>query len=70
MTDSWPLQHQLSITINGPLSVTCAANNTGDVGVLFNSGPMAVTGGIAPYMYSIVGTLPAGCQFLCCRRGP
>ena len=48
------------ITINGPLSVTCAANNTGDVGVPFNSGPMNVTGGTAPYTYSIVGTLPAG----------
>ena len=33
------------ITINGPLSVTCSAVNTGDVGVPFNSGPMTVTGG-------------------------
>jgi hypothetical protein len=49
-----------AITINGPLSVTCAAINTGDVGVPFNSGPMTVTGGTAPYTYSIVGTLPAG----------
>ena len=48
------------ITINGPLSVTCQAINTGDVGVPFNSGPMTVTGGTAPYTYSIVGTLPAG----------
>ena len=48
------------ITINGPLSVTCAAINTGEVGVPFNSGPMMVTGGTAPYMFSIVGTLPAG----------
>ncbi len=48
------------ITINGPLEVTCQATNTGDVGVAFNSGPMTVTGGTAPYTYSIVGTLPPG----------
>jgi hypothetical protein len=48
------------ITINGPLTVTCAAINTGDVGVPFNSGPMTVSGGTAPYSYSIVGVLPAG----------
>ncbi len=48
------------ITINGPLSVTCQAVNTGDVGVPFDSGPMTVTGGTAPYAYSIVGTLPPG----------
>ena len=48
------------ITINPPLSVTCQAVNTGEVGVPFNSGPMTVTGGVAPYMFSIVGTLPAG----------
>ena len=49
-----------TITINGPLSVTCAAVNTGDVGVPFSSGPMTVTGGTAPYTFSIVGTLPPG----------
>src|SRR5271166_2541592 len=48
------------ITINGPLSVTCSMINTGEVGVAFNSGPMMVTGGTTPYMFSIVGTLPAG----------
>ena len=48
------------ITINGPLQVTCQAVNTGDVGVPFNSGPMTVKGGTAPYTFSIVGTLPAG----------
>ena len=42
------------------LSVTCAAVATGDVGVPFDSGPMTVTGGIAPYSFSIVGMLPAG----------
>src|SRR5208337_4831209 len=49
-----------TVTNPVPLSVTCQAVNTGDVGVPFNSGPMTVTGGVAPYMFSIVGTLPAG----------
>ena len=49
-----------AITINSSLSVTCASVTTGEVGVAFNSGPMAVTGGTAPYTYSVVGTLPAG----------
>jgi hypothetical protein len=49
-----------AITINPALSVTCAAVNTGEVGVAFNSGPMTVTGGTVPYTYSVVGTLPAG----------
>jgi choice-of-anchor A domain-containing protein len=48
------------ITIDGRLSVTCAAVRTGDVGAKFNSGPMTVTGGVAPYSYSIAGKLPAG----------
>ena len=48
------------ITINAPLSVACAAVTTGEAGVAFNSGPMTVSGGIGPYTYSIVGTLPAG----------
>jgi len=49
-----------NITINPALSVTCGTNTVGEVGVAFNSGPMTVTGGTAPYTYSIVGTLPAG----------
>ena len=48
------------ITINAALSVTCAAVTAGEVGGSFNSGPMTVTGGTAPYTFSIVGTLPAG----------
>jgi choice-of-anchor A domain-containing protein len=43
-----------------PLSVTCAAVNTGQVGVAFNSGAMTVTGGTTPYVFAVVGTLPAG----------
>jgi hypothetical protein len=48
------------ITITPPLSMTCSATNTGEVGVPFNSGPITVTGGVPPYTFSIVGTLPAG----------
>ena len=48
------------ITINTKLSVTCASVSVGAVGVAFNSGAMTVTGGTAPYTFSIVGTLPAG----------
>lgn len=49
-----------NLTILGPLSVSCAANNTGVVGSLFNSGVITVTGGASPYTYSVVGVLPAG----------
>jgi hypothetical protein len=49
-----------AITINAALSATCAAVTTGEVNVAFNSGPMTVSGGTAPYTYSVVGTLPAG----------
>ena len=49
-----------AITINAAISVTCAAVNAGTIGVIFNSGPITVTGGTGPYTYSIVGTLPAG----------
>ena len=48
------------ITIVGAPSLACAATNSGEVGVAFNSGAPAVTGGVAPYTFSIVGTLPAG----------
>jgi choice-of-anchor A domain-containing protein len=49
-----------SILVNQTLSVACSAVNTGTVGVAFNSGPITVTGGTAPYTFSFVGTLPAG----------
>ena len=50
-----------SITIVGTPQVTCSATNSGEVGVPFNSGPITVTGGTAPYTFSIgSGTLPAG----------
>jgi hypothetical protein len=50
-----------SVTVNPPISLTCSGTNTGDVGVPFNSGPMTVTGGTAPYTFSVgSGTLPQG----------
>jgi hypothetical protein len=49
-----------SITINPGVSVTCGVNNTGTVGVPFNSGPITVTGGTAPYTFTVVGNLPRG----------
>jgi hypothetical protein len=35
-------------------------NNTGTVGVPFNSGPITVTGGVGPYTFTVVGNLPWG----------
>ena len=46
--------------IPAALSVSCAAVTTGTVGAAFNSDSVTVTGGTAPYAYSVVGTLPAG----------
>lgn len=48
------------VIIGGPQVSCSATNSTGEVGVPFNSGTVTVTGGTAPYTYSIVGTLPAG----------
>jgi choice-of-anchor A domain-containing protein len=49
-----------AITINTVLAVSCGSVSAGEIGVSFNSGPMTVSGGTAPYSYSVVGTLPAG----------
>ncbi|MGB8012320.1 MAG: putative Ig domain-containing protein, partial [Terriglobales bacterium] len=50
-----------SVTVNPPISLTCSGTSTGEVGVPFNSGPITVTGGVAPFTFSIgSGTLPAG----------
>jgi hypothetical protein len=48
-----------SITINGPLSLPCPSTTAGDVGAAFSS-QLAATGGVTPYSYAVVGTLPAG----------
>jgi hypothetical protein len=55
-----PSGASLTVTRNSVLTITCSAVTTGVVGVPFDSGPMNVTGGTAPYSYSIVGSLPAG----------
>ncbi|MGO9338732.1 MAG: putative Ig domain-containing protein, partial [Terracidiphilus sp.] len=48
------------ITIIAGPSLSCTAVTSGEVGVSFNSGAPTVTGGMAPYTFSVVGTLPAG----------
>jgi hypothetical protein len=59
-----PVGNSCSITISPaavpPVTVTCGANNTGTVGVAFNSGPITITGGVAPYTFTVVGNLPNG----------
>ncbi len=49
------------LTLVAPFSLTCSATNTGEVNVAFNSGPQTVTGGTAPYTFSVAtGAVPAG----------
>jgi Putative Ig domain len=43
-----------------PLTLTCPPDLTATVGVFFDSGPAMVSGGVPPYTFSIVGTLPPG----------
>jgi len=45
--------------VTGP-TVSCSTVTSGLVGVSFNSGSITVSGGTAPYTFSVVGTLPAG----------
>lgn len=40
--------------------VNCSSANTGVVGTAFSSPAMSVTGGTAPFTFTVVGTLPAG----------
>ena len=58
-----------SFTLNGDTSVgalfygldlSCSAVTSGNVGVPFKSGAITVSGGTAPFTFSVVGTLPAG----------
>jgi uncharacterized Ntn-hydrolase superfamily protein len=42
-----------------PISLACVLLSTGQVGVAYSSSLVA-TGGVAPYTFSIVGSLPAG----------
>ncbi len=41
-------------------SITCSATNTGTQGVAFSSPALAVSGGVAPYTFSVGGALPTG----------
>ena len=46
--------------IPGPV-LACSATSSGEVGVLFNSGPMTVTGGTAPFTFSgATDAIPSG----------
>src|SRR6185503_17342963 len=42
-----------------PLTIACVSPATGQVGVAY-SGSAVASGGVVPYSYAIVGTLPAG----------
>ncbi len=51
----------ITIATAGPLSVTCPASGSFQVGVAVNSPAIAVGGGTPPYSFSLAsGTLPAG----------
>ena len=50
-----------SVTVQPPPSIACSTTGFGEVGVVFNSGSISVTGGSAPYIFSVAtGSLPAG----------
>ncbi len=49
-----------AFNITGTISITCPTNTMGTQGASFNSPALTVTGGTAPFTFSIVGTLPAG----------
>jgi hypothetical protein len=48
------------IAIVPPPALTCPAIGSGEVGVALNSPAPVVTGGIAPYTFSVIGALPNG----------
>jgi len=48
-----------TFTISGPLSLPCPATTSGVVNVPFSS-QLSAGGGVMPYTYSVVGTLPNG----------
>jgi hypothetical protein len=48
-------------TFTAPPQITCPATSTGEVGLPFSSPAITVTGGTAPFTFSVAtGTLPAG----------
>jgi hypothetical protein len=49
-----------SYTIVAPPTLACPSVVSGEVGVPFNSGLPTASGGVAPYTFAVIGTLPAG----------
>ena len=49
---------QFSIVM--PPVLSCPTASSGEVGVAFNSPTLTVNGGVGPYIFSVVGTLPTG----------
>jgi hypothetical protein len=49
-----------SFTVATTVALTCPAVSSGEVGVPLNSPALVVSGGIAPYTFSVTGTLPNG----------
>ncbi len=62
LTTATPVDETLDFGFSAPpVTLQCAAPTTAsEVGVPFNVPAMTVSGGIAPYTFSVVGTLPAG----------
>ena len=48
-----------TLSISGPLSLPCPATTSGEVNSPFSS-QLSASGGVTPYTYSVVGTLPNG----------
>lgn len=62
-----PEDRSVDVTIDfgfvgpAPLTLHCPANPTGEAGVPFYA-DWSATGGVSPYTYEVVGTLPAGLE--------
>ncbi len=62
LTTAAPIDETLDFGFSAPpVTLQCAAATTAsEVGVPFNVPALTVSGGIGPYTFSVVGTLPAG----------